>query len=105
MIIYRSIDDDNDHRGASRTILFFFSFFLLNADQSDWESARVSLVDGMTIRLMRNDVVGEEEQWRELFLSADTDFKIVNKLPFSQEEINWNWISFPDTASYDIRLL
>lgn len=35
----------------------------------------------------------------------DTDFKIVNKLPFSQEEINWNWISFPDTASYDIRLL
>lgn len=40
---------------------FFFSFFLLNADQGDWESARVSLVDGMTIRLMRNDV-GEEEQ-------------------------------------------
>lgn len=52
-----------------RSFFFFFPspFFLLNADQGDWESARVSLVDGMTIRLMRNDVVGEEEQW-ELFL-------------------------------------
>lgn len=27
----------------------------------------------------------------------DSDFKIINKLPFNRGEINWNWISFPGT--------
>lgn len=67
MIIYRSIDDDNDHRGASRMILSFFSPSQY-ADQGDWESARVS------IGRWNDDSTdeewccsGEEEQW-ELFL-------------------------------------
>lgn len=66
MIIYRSIDDDNDHRGASRMILSFFSPSQY-ADQGDWESARVSSVDGMTIRLMRNDVVREKKNNESYF--------------------------------------
>lgn len=66
MIIYRSIDDDNDHRGASRMILSFFSPSQY-ADQGDWESARVSSVDGMTIRLMRNDVVQEKKNNESYF--------------------------------------
>lgn len=49
----------------------FFPFFPLfpsqYADQGDWESARVSSVDGMTIRLMRNDVVQEKKNNESYF--------------------------------------
>lgn len=50
-----------------RSFPFFPLFPSQYADQGDWESARVSSVDGMTIRLMRNDVVQEKKNNESYF--------------------------------------